>query len=412
KKKSGQDPPIAKIIKLHAQIPSLDKMDSVTLGQLTECEFRNILLKKASLNSSTKNLKILSLSRNNIKKLEKFEDVAETLEEKIEGLENLTKLRVLYLSNNKIQFFEELDRIVNSIFFFFCFGCFKHVNCVKQKAHLTNLKDILLLGNPIYLTAPNTQAYRYQVEVIKRLPNFTNWKLDGVMVTKEKLKKQRRSKDNFFFCNCLKSLLQRLKKIQKITVFIALMEYSCRKKLSQNVIRMVTFSSNFQHTIQGVSYGKSSRFYQIKEMICNPSRDSNDPTKVLLDDEEEILTQCLNCSVEFGDIASKGQKTKNKKQKIKKQKPRRLVFLEDTNDKHSTNSFSIPHHDIIVHGLSKEDPNNNYLFVQIENQDSRDLIIKTDQSDCCYMRKKTKCFFFFFFSFFLSLSKKLLLTNV
>ena len=81
--------------------------------------------------------------------------------EKLSGLENLTKLRVLYLGNNQIKSFDELERI----------------------AHISSLKDIVLTGNPIFTTAADEQSYRY--EVIKRLPSLTNWKLDGKMVTKE-----------------------------------------------------------------------------------------------------------------------------------------------------------------------------------------------------------------------------------
>ena len=38
KKKTGEDPTTSKVIKLNAQLPSIDKMDSVTLGQCVECE--------------------------------------------------------------------------------------------------------------------------------------------------------------------------------------------------------------------------------------------------------------------------------------------------------------------------------------------------------------------------------------
>ena len=112
------------------------------------------------------------MARNNVKKIEKLEDIGETLEElwlsynnveKLSGLENCTNLRVLYLGNNKISSFDELERI----------------------AHLSTLKDVLFVGNPIFQNAASEQEYRY--EVIKRLPNFTNWKLDGEMVTKDEI---------------------------------------------------------------------------------------------------------------------------------------------------------------------------------------------------------------------------------
>merc|ERR1712228_395622 len=153
----------------------IDKMDSVNLGQLVECEqlalSTNQIDKIAPL-PGCKNLKILSLSRNKIKKIEKLDDISDTLEElwlsynlieKLSGLENLTKLRVLYMSNNQIKSFDELERI----------------------AHITTIKDVLFLGNPIYTTSPDEQSYRH--EIIKRLPALTNWKLDGRMVSKDEV---------------------------------------------------------------------------------------------------------------------------------------------------------------------------------------------------------------------------------
>merc|ERR1712154_463141 len=184
KKKTGEDPATAKVVKIYCQIPSIDKMDSVTLGQLVECEqlalSTNQIDKIAPL-PGCKNLKILSLSRNKIKKIEKLDDISDTLEElwlsynlieKLSGLENLTKLRVLYMSNNQIKSFDELERI----------------------AHISSLKDVLFLGNPIYQQAADEDAYRR--EVIKRLPLLTNWKLDGRMVTKDEVNAANEQKED------------------------------------------------------------------------------------------------------------------------------------------------------------------------------------------------------------------------
>merc|ERR1711997_64233 len=159
-------------------------MDSVQLGQLVECEqlslSTNQIDKIASL-PGCKNLKILSLARNHIKKIEKLDDIADTLEElwlsynlveKLSGLENLTKLRVLYLSNNQIKSFDELERI----------------------AHISSLKDIVLTGNPIFTTSPDEQSYRH--EIIKRLPALTNWKLDGRMVSKDEVNTANEQKED------------------------------------------------------------------------------------------------------------------------------------------------------------------------------------------------------------------------
>jgi dynein light chain 1, axonemal len=66
-------------------------------------------------------LKILSLGRNSIKKIEGLDAVAETLEElwlsynmieKLNGVEMCKKLKNLYLSNNKIKTWDAIASIV------------------------------------------------------------------------------------------------------------------------------------------------------------------------------------------------------------------------------------------------------------------------------------------------------------
>merc|ERR1711998_456766 len=65
-----------------------------------------------------KNLRILSIGRNQIKKIEKLDDVAETLEQlwisynlitSLDGLQGLTNLTTLYMSNNNLKSFAELS---------------------------------------------------------------------------------------------------------------------------------------------------------------------------------------------------------------------------------------------------------------------------------------------------------------
>ncbi|CAN0543200.1 unnamed protein product, partial [Ectocarpus sp. 12 AP-2014] len=82
-----------------------------------------------------KNLKILSLGRNCIKKIEKLDDVAESLEElwisynqvtTLDGLSNLSNLTRLYMSNNSVKSWAELDKL----------------------AGLEELTDVLFMGNP------------------------------------------------------------------------------------------------------------------------------------------------------------------------------------------------------------------------------------------------------------------------
>ena len=111
------------------------------------------------------NLRILSMGRNNLKKIEKLEGVAGTLEElwcsynqisSLDGLENLSKLTTLYMSNNRLRDFDELRKI----------------------AGLSALKDVLFVGNPMYDGGLTPTQQR--VEVLKRLPNLV--KIDGEMV--------------------------------------------------------------------------------------------------------------------------------------------------------------------------------------------------------------------------------------
>lgn len=72
-------------------------------------------------------LRILSLGRNNIKKIEGLEAVSETLEElwisynqieRLNGIECCKKLRVLYAANNKVKAWDGVLPLVSVDFFF------------------------------------------------------------------------------------------------------------------------------------------------------------------------------------------------------------------------------------------------------------------------------------------------------
>jgi dynein light chain 1 len=97
------------------------------LGTLKECEFlslsTNTIDRMGSLSGMSK-LKVLSVGRNNLKKIEKLEDVASTLEQlwlsynqisSLEGISCCKKLTTLYMSNNAIKSFSELDHLVSLI---------------------------------------------------------------------------------------------------------------------------------------------------------------------------------------------------------------------------------------------------------------------------------------------------------
>ncbi|CAK4085256.1 unnamed protein product [Aphanomyces euteiches] len=111
-----------------------------------------------------KKLRILSLGRNQIKKIEKLDDVSDTLEElwlsynaitSLDGLSGLSNLTTLYLSNNQIKNWDELDKLSN----------------------LPKLRDVLFTGNPIYDGLSKEDA---RLNVLKRIRNVM--KIDGDMV--------------------------------------------------------------------------------------------------------------------------------------------------------------------------------------------------------------------------------------
>lgn len=110
-------------------------------------------------------IRILSLGRNNLKKLDGIEELAESLEqlwisynivEKLVGIEKCKRMKILYASNNKISSWEEIDRL----------------------SELPNLEDLLLLGNPLYMKyCEKGQIEKYKEGILKRIPRLK--KLDG-----------------------------------------------------------------------------------------------------------------------------------------------------------------------------------------------------------------------------------------
>merc|ERR1711907_191302 len=104
----------AQVVRLYCQIPPIQKPDN-TLNSLVNCEHltmgTNCIDRLIPLNGM-KNLRILSIGRNAFKKIEKLDDVADTLEElwisynlisSLDGLAGLTNLTSLYMSNNTIK---------------------------------------------------------------------------------------------------------------------------------------------------------------------------------------------------------------------------------------------------------------------------------------------------------------------
>ena len=164
--KTGEVAAEAKIVKLYCQVPPIAKMDG-SLNNLTACEHLQLstnAIDKFGVALSLPNLKILSVGRNVIKKFDKLDDLGDNLEEpwcsynqiqSLDGLSNLTNLQVLYMSNNQLKNFDELSKLSAN----------------------PGLRDILLVGNPMYEGLEPTDA---KIEVLRRLPNLA--KIDGAMV--------------------------------------------------------------------------------------------------------------------------------------------------------------------------------------------------------------------------------------
>ena len=198
----------AEVVKLYCQVPPINKLDN-SLNTLKNCTcvpsctchvFLCLMLvsvsRQLSLSTNSidrliplagmKALRILSLGRNQLKKIEKLDDVADSLEElwlsynqiaSLDGCTGLSKLQVLYISNNNIKSWSELDNLVSapsrvpSSVFVLTF-----LSSTVQ-ANLPDLRDVLFFGNPIY---ENLSRQEQRIEVLKKLPNLQ--KIDGDMV--------------------------------------------------------------------------------------------------------------------------------------------------------------------------------------------------------------------------------------
>mmetsp|Transcript_62705 Transcript_62705/g.149599 ORF Transcript_62705/g.149599 Transcript_62705/m.149599 type:complete len:194 (+) Transcript_62705:87-668(+) len=168
-KNDGANPEEAEVVKLICLSPPIEKMDS-SLNQLVNVRHlslgTNCISNMISL-PALKNLEVLSLGRNMIKKIAGLEEVGSTLRElwisynsisTLDGLQPCGKLTTLFISNNQIKDWGELDKL----------------------QQLPELANILLVGNPIYEGLTKKQA---RPRVVERLPRIAN--VDGEMITGE-----------------------------------------------------------------------------------------------------------------------------------------------------------------------------------------------------------------------------------
>jgi dynein light chain 1 len=157
-------------VKLCCLMPPINKMDPGALNTLTNCEW--LSLSTNAIDKMTRlelpNLKILSLARNRIKKIDGLQAVAGTLEQlwlsynecrDVDGVLCCRRLKTLYLAHNKIKDWSEIEKL----------------------RQLDALEDILLVGNPVYSEEGIADVSAARIRVIQCIPHIQ--KIDGILVT-------------------------------------------------------------------------------------------------------------------------------------------------------------------------------------------------------------------------------------
>jgi len=163
-------------VKLYFMKPPITKLDPATLGVLTECIHlalsSNSIEKMVNL-SALVNLEVLSMGRNNIRKIENLDGIGDHLEQlwlsynaisSLSGLDRCTKLKVLYIGNNKINDLKEVAKL----------------------QALPELEELVLYGNPIHHKICEDGDLNWPLAVLKLLPNLK--KLDGTSSIEWKVK--------------------------------------------------------------------------------------------------------------------------------------------------------------------------------------------------------------------------------
>merc|ERR1711988_704993 len=158
-----------KYVKLYGMYPPITKIDPAALSTLKACEQLGLSsnnIDKIGNLAGMENLKILSLGRNLIKKLDNMDGLGNKLEQlwisynaisSLAGVEKLKCLKVLYVGNNKLGDIKELQRLVE----------------------LPDLEELVLFGNPYHQNMVAKEGeLAYAAQVLEILPNLK--KLDGI----------------------------------------------------------------------------------------------------------------------------------------------------------------------------------------------------------------------------------------
>lgn len=166
----------ATTVKLYFMKPPITKLDAAALSTLKEC--RHLALSSNNITSmvnlgALENLEILSMGRNNIKKLEHLDAVADHLEQlwmsynaisSLNGLDKCKNLKILYLGNNKISDIKEVHKL----------------------QALPQLEELVLFGNPIHNQIIQDTDLAWPTAILKLLPELK--RLDGISTIEWKLK--------------------------------------------------------------------------------------------------------------------------------------------------------------------------------------------------------------------------------
>lgn len=135
-----------------------------------------------------KNLKILGIQTNDIKKIENLEE-CEDLEElymqqnfitKIEGLDNNKKLRVLDLAYNKVEAIDGLDNNKELTDLWINQNRISDWSSVEYLKNLPNLDTIYLIHNPV------SEDKKYVEWIIENLPSMQQIDADSVAMIKKR----------------------------------------------------------------------------------------------------------------------------------------------------------------------------------------------------------------------------------